>query len=163
MAAGLVADPSRGGNRGRDDPNRASPGARRGLATDGPDPDALGLAVFSVLGCLTALNAGTPAGVSVIIGTVSGITGGISRDLLTGQPAAVFTGRFYALAAIAGTALYALLIRTSFNASLAWWISVAGVFALGAYALRRDWTVATIVPTKQHDAHHALLRSDQKG
>ena len=108
--------------------------------------DALGLAVFSVLGCLTALNAGTSAGVAVIIGTISGITGGIIRDILTGQPPAVFTGRFYALAAIAGTALYALLIRTSINASLAWWISVAGVFALRAYALHRDWTIATIVP-----------------
>jgi uncharacterized membrane protein YeiH len=109
--------------------------------------DALGLAVFSVLGCLTALNAGIPAGVAVIIGTLSGITGGIIRDVLTGQPPAVFTGRFYALAAIAGTTLYALLIREGVSASLAWWISVAGVFALRAYALHRDWTVPTIGPT----------------
>src|SRR5262249_29459597 len=64
--------------------------------------DGLALAGFSVLGCHTALGAGTPAGVSVIIGTISGITGGIVRDVLTGQPPAVFTGRFYALAAIAG-------------------------------------------------------------
>jgi uncharacterized membrane protein YeiH len=109
--------------------------------------DALGLAVFSVLGCLSAVNAGTPAGIAVIIGTISGITGGIIRDVLTGHPPAVFTGRFYAVAAIAGTAFYALLIRTSINASLAWWISVVGVFALRAYALHHDWTIATISPT----------------
>jgi uncharacterized membrane protein YeiH len=109
--------------------------------------DATGLAVFSVLGCLIALDSGTPAGIGVIIGTISGITGGIIRDVLTGQPPAMFTGRFYALAAIAGTALYALLIRTSVNASLAWWISVAGVFALRAWALHREWTIATIGPT----------------
>jgi uncharacterized membrane protein YeiH len=115
--------------------------------------DALGLAVFSVLGCLTAQKAGTHAGVAVIIGTISGITGGIIRDVLTGQPPAVFTGRFYALAAIAGTALYTLLIRTRINASLAWWISVAGVFALRTYALQRDWTIATIVPRKNPEAH----------
>ena len=48
--------------------------------------DALGLAVFSVLGCLTALDAGTPAVIAVIIVTISGITGGIIRDVLTGQP-----------------------------------------------------------------------------
>ena len=111
--------------------------------------DALGLAGFSILGCHTALNAGTPAGIAVVIGTISGITGGIIRDVLTGQPPAVFTGRFYAIAAIAGTALYALLIRRSVDPSLAWWISVAGVFALRVYALHRDWTVATIGPTKQ--------------
>jgi len=116
--------------------------------------DALGLAVFSVLGCLTALNAGTPAGIAVIIGTISGITGGIIRDVLTGQPPAVFTGRFYALAAIAGTALYTLLIRTNVNASAAWWTAVPSVFALRAYALHRDWTIATIGPTKHPEAHN---------
>ena len=112
--------------------------------------DALGLAGFSVLGCLTALKAGTPAGIAVIIGTISGITGGIIRDTLTRQPPAVFTGRFYALAAIAGTALYALLIRSSANASLAWWISVASVFTLRAYAVSHDWTIATIAPQNHH-------------
>lgn len=91
----------------------------------------------------------------MIIGTISGITGGIVRDVLTGQPPAVFTGRFYALTAIAGTALYALLIRTSVSASLAWWISIAGAFALRAYALHRDWTIATIAPTKQFEAHNS--------
>lgn len=116
--------------------------------------DALGLAVFSILGCLTALNAGTTAGVAVIIGTISGITGGIVRDVLTGQPPAVFTGRFYALAAIAGTALYALLIRTSVNPSPAWWISVAGVFVLRAYALHRHWTIATIAPRTGSDPYN---------
>jgi len=108
--------------------------------------DALGLAGFSVLGCHTALNAGTSAGIAVIIGTISGITGGIIRDVLTGNPPAVFTGRFYAVAAIAGTGLYALLVRTGANASLAWWVSVAGVFTLRAFALHRDWTIATIGP-----------------
>ena len=115
--------------------------------------DAIGLAVFSVLSCLIALNDGTPAGVAVIIGTISGITGGITRDVLTRQPPAVFMGQFYALAAIAGAALYTLLIRTSIDASLAWWISVAGVFALRTYALHHDWTVATIVPRKDPEAH----------
>ena len=65
----------------------------------------------------------------------------------------MFTGQFYALAAIAGAALYTLLIRTSINASLAWWISVAGVFALRTYALHHDWTIATIVPRKNPEAH----------
>jgi uncharacterized membrane protein YeiH len=66
----------------------------------------------------------------------------------------VFTGRFYPLAAIAETALYALLIRTSVNASLAWWLSVAGVFALRAFALHRDWTIATIAPRNSPEAHN---------
>ncbi len=92
--------------------------------------DALGLAVFAVLGCLTALNAGTPAGIAVIIGTLSGITGGIMRDVLTGQTPAVLTGQVYALAAIAGTTLYALLVESGFDAGAAWWLSIAIIFGL---------------------------------
>ena len=52
------------------------------------------------------------------------------------------------LAGIAGTALYALLIRTSVETSPACWISVTGVFTLRAYPFHRDWTIATIAPTK---------------
>jgi uncharacterized membrane protein YeiH len=115
--------------------------------------DAVGLAVFSVLGCLTALNAGTPAGVAVIIGMISGITGGVIRDVLTGDPVAVFTGRFYALAAIAGTVCYTLLIRASVNPALAWWISVAGVFGLRVHALRFHWTIATVGPRDSPKRH----------
>jgi hypothetical protein len=55
------------------------------------------------------------------------------RVVHAGTPASniVFTGQFYALAAIAGTSLYVLLIRTSVNTSLARWMSVADVFASG--------------------------------
>ena len=94
MAAALVADRARRGNRGRVIPIALRLGpdvdSRRTVLM----ADALGLAGFSVLGCLTALNAWIPAGVAVIIGTISRITGGIIRDVLIGQLPAVFTRRF---------------------------------------------------------------------
>ncbi len=108
--------------------------------------DAAGLAVFAVLGALTSLNAGTSAGIAVIIGTLSGITGGILRDVLTGQPPAVFSGQVYALVAIAGTSLYVVLIRSSVNASLAWWLSIVAVFLLRILALWRNWSIASVGP-----------------
>ena len=129
---------------------RVGPGldARQAVLT----ADALGLAVFSVLSCRTALHAGAAAGIAVILGMIGGITGGIIRDVLTGRPPAVFTGQFYALAAIAGTALYVLLIRAGVNRSLAFWLSVGGVFALRAIALCRGWSVTTIGrPTSVRD------------
>ena len=110
--------------------------------------DALGLAVFAVLGALKSLDAGTSAGIAVIIGTLSGITGGDLRDLLTGRTAAVFTGQVYALVAIAGTSLYVALVRSSVDPSLAWWLSITAIFVVRVYALHRDWSIAYVGPTK---------------
>jgi uncharacterized membrane protein YeiH len=108
--------------------------------------DAAGLAVFAVLGALSSLDAGTSAGIAVVIGTLSGITGGILRDVLTDQPPAVFSGQVYALIAIAGTSLYVVLIRSSVNPSLAWWLSIVAIFLLRILALWRNWSIAYVGP-----------------
>jgi uncharacterized membrane protein YeiH len=64
--------------------------------------DALGLGLFTVLGCDTALHAGTSSVVAVILGVMGGISGGVIRDLLLTRTPVVLTGEIYALAAIAG-------------------------------------------------------------
>jgi uncharacterized membrane protein YeiH len=112
--------------------------------------DALGLAVFSTLGCLKALDAGTSAEIAVIIGTITGITGGILRDVLTGKTPAVFAGQVYALAALAGTSLYALLVRSDVNSNVAWWLGVVSIFSLRGLAVQRHWSIGTINPPKAH-------------
>jgi uncharacterized membrane protein YeiH len=111
--------------------------------------DALGLAVFSVLGCLTALNAGTSAGVAVIIGTISRH----HRNHHPRRPQRQAARRVHRAVLRARSDRrnrpLALLIRMSVNASFAWSMAVAGVFGLRVYALHRDWTIATIATTKQ--------------
>lgn len=65
--------------------------------------DAVGLGVFAVAGTQKALDYGINWPVAAILGMVSGIGGGILRDVLTAQVPSVFLSDIYAVAALAGT------------------------------------------------------------
>ncbi len=72
--------------------------------------DALGLALFSVIGAQIALAAGLRGILVVVMGTLTGVAGGVLRDVLTAEiPLVLRRGRIYATAAIAGVTLYLLL------------------------------------------------------
>lgn len=109
--------------------------------------DAVGLAAFTVVGTDVARSAGFGAGPALILGVLSGIGGGIIRDLIAGRRISVFfTGEVYALAAALGSAAF---LATS---GLGAWtpfivgIAVTLVVRLGAMAL--GWRVPTL-PTSE--------------
>jgi uncharacterized membrane protein YeiH len=71
--------------------------------------DALGLALFAISGAQIAEAAGYPAIVVVLMGTMTGVAGGVLRDVLTAQIPLILRRDIYATAAIAGIALYLVL------------------------------------------------------
>ena len=73
--------------------------------------DAVVLAFFTMVGVKKALVFGAPAPVAVTMGVVTGVAGGILRDLLTGEIPLVFRRAIYlyATAALAGGTTLALL------------------------------------------------------
>jgi len=72
--------------------------------------DALGLAVFTISGAQIAEGLDHPGVVVVIMGTLTGVAGGVVRDVLSAEiPMVLRRGRIYATAAIAGAVLYLLL------------------------------------------------------
>ena len=73
--------------------------------------DALGLGVFTAVGVTTALHAGyTSRFFAIFLGAMTGVGGGVLRDVLAGQPPYIFVKHFYACAAILG-ALVCVLLR----------------------------------------------------
>ena len=68
--------------------------------------DALGLAIFSVLGAQVALQEGAPAVVAIIMGMLTGVAGGIIRDMLSNKIPLILRQEIYATAALAGAAGY---------------------------------------------------------
>lgn len=64
--------------------------------------DAFGLALFCVTGALKALDYGLGPLPAALMGMVTGIGGGMARDLLAGRVPAVFRGELYATPALAG-------------------------------------------------------------
>lgn len=64
--------------------------------------DAAGLGVFTVAGTQKALEHGIKWPMAAILGTLSGIGGGMVRDVLTTQVPTVLRADIYAVAAVAG-------------------------------------------------------------
>lgn len=68
--------------------------------------DALGLSAFVIIGTQKVLSHGMPASVAVISGMVTGICGGMLRDILCNDIPLVLRKELYAVIALAGALLF---------------------------------------------------------
>ncbi len=101
--------------------------------------DALGLAVFAVSGAQKALVFGLDPVMAALLGMLTGIGGGMARDLLLGGMPAVLRAEIYATAALAGAAVVVIGHLLSLSALPVTVLGVLLCFALRMVAIRRDW------------------------
>lgn len=92
--------------------------------------DTVGLAIFAALGAERGMSYGMGMWGTVFAGAVSGVGGGVLRDLLTGQVPGIFyrSGDFYASAAAAGA--LAVFFLHPVHPDLALAVGVAVVIAM---------------------------------
>lgn len=74
--------------------------------------DAFGLAIFSVLGAQVALQAGAPGAVAILMGMLTGVAGGIIRDILSNEIPLILQQEIYATAALVGAGVFVILNAT---------------------------------------------------
>ena len=99
--------------------------------------DALGLALFSVAGAQIAEAAGLPAVSVVVLGTVTGVGGGVIRDVLSAEvPFVLRRGNLYASAVILGIAVYLFLESIGVPRQAASLTGMALIAALRLAAIR---------------------------
>jgi uncharacterized membrane protein YeiH len=101
--------------------------------------DGAGLGLFCVTGALKALDFGLGPVPAALMGMVTGIGGGMARDLLAGRVPVVFSSELYATPALLG-ATWAVL-GNYWDLPIGW-VALPGVaicFGLRMMALRRDW------------------------
>lgn len=104
--------------------------------------DAIGLGFFSVAGVSVANELGSPPIIAAMMGVVTGVFGGVLRDVILNEvPMVLRDGRPYALAALAGCVFYLLVLDAGVPASAATWISAALIVAVRLIAWRWDWTI----------------------
>ena len=108
--------------------------------------DTIGLATFVVLGASISLESGTSAFVAVLMGVVTGVGGGIVRDVLSGQRPIVFVGQLYAIPGILGASIHTLLDGLDVVRTVTVWLPVAFVVVLRTLAVRGDWHLPRVVP-----------------
>jgi len=86
-------------------------------------PDALGLGLFSVTGATYALEAHTSYIVASILGVITGVFGGVLRDVICNEIPIVFSRtQLYATCALAGVWTY--IILDHFGVVSAWSLSI---------------------------------------
>ncbi|KAB7740168.1 trimeric intracellular cation channel family protein [Parvibaculum sedimenti] len=112
--------------------------------------DAIGLAVFAVLGTRKALDMGISGSVAVIMGVVTGVFGGLIRDVLANRTPIILKREVYAIAALIGAALFVLLRQFDLPAGLDLWGSIAVALAIRLAALAMRWSIPTfkVEPTE---------------
>ena len=99
--------------------------------------DALALAFFAVAGTSKGLTLGFAPSVSITLGVITGVAGGIIRDTLTGRVPLVFRQDtyFYATAAMFGGLVFCLL-RNPLGEDRATWIALTSALILRLGAIR---------------------------
>lgn len=104
--------------------------------------DAGALALFTIVGATKSLALGANPGIAVVLGTVTGVAGGILRDVLLNELPLVFRPeiRLYATAALLGATVFVAAQRAAPGAD---WPMLAGVTATLAIRLAAiRWAVS---------------------
>lgn len=112
--------------------------------------DAAGLALFAVAGSQKALAYGLNPLMAALLGMLTGIGGGIVRDLLVARTPAVLRSDLYALAALAGAAIVVVGDKLSWPI-VPTTIAGAGVcFGIRLMAIRYGWNLPVARNIQSH-------------
>lgn len=109
--------------------------------------DALGVAFFTIGGVQIAQQTGLSGLIAILMGTITGVAGGVARDVLCAEiPLILRRGNLYATATIVGAALYLVLGRLGVPRDPAGLIGMGTIVAvrLGAIIWRLELPVLTL-------------------
>lgn len=106
--------------------------------------DSMGLAIFAIDGVnrAHACGFGENAYLSVFVGMLTAVGGGVIRDIMAGEIPVILKKRIYALAAFLGCLVYQIIIEHSFmSESTALIISILLIFAVRILATIFRWNL----------------------
>jgi uncharacterized membrane protein YeiH len=104
--------------------------------------DAAGLGLFAVAGTLKALELGTTPLTAVLVGVLTGVGGGVLRDLLAGDPPRLLAEReWYATPAVLGATAFAAAWTAGLDGPVTTWSCVGLIATLRILGLARGWQV----------------------
>jgi uncharacterized membrane protein YeiH len=108
--------------------------------------DAFGLAAFSVMGTETAFLYGFSdnALLAVLLGILTGVFGGVFRDVLTSTTPYIFKKHVYALASIAGSAVYYMLRLWIAETLIPSIVALAVVVVMRLLAAKYRWSLPKV-------------------
>jgi len=103
--------------------------------------DALGLALFVVMGTQKALEYGVAEVTAIIMGMMTGCFGGMIRDVLANNVPFILKKELYAMCCIAGGSVYILTIPWFDSKQVAAILAFCTVFLLRLAAIKWKWQI----------------------
>src|SRR5690606_11702955 len=107
--------------------------------------DALGLVVFTVIGCRVAMAMALPVTIVLLSGMLTGCAGGVLRDVLCNDIPLLFRSELYASASLLTGPLYFTTLHAGAPDAWAMACGMAAGLALRLMALRWNWQMPRFV------------------
>jgi uncharacterized membrane protein YeiH len=101
-------------------------------------PDAMGLAIFSVIGTMSALMIGSPWIIASFMGMVTGVMGGVIRDMMCDVTPIAFKSQLNAGLAWAGSFILILLLDSGMDPIISTIIIGTSIFISRLLAIKYD-------------------------
>ncbi|WP_434116047.1 trimeric intracellular cation channel family protein [Paraburkholderia caffeinilytica] len=106
--------------------------------------DALGLVAFTIIGCKVALAGQFPLAIAVMAGLITGVCGGLLRDIICNEIPLVLRRELYACVALLTAVLYLGLLELRMAPASATGVALGCGFALRLLAIRFHWGLPVI-------------------
>jgi len=108
--------------------------------------DAIGLAIFTVTGTTIALGAGLSPVPSTLLGMLTGIGGGVLRDILAAEVPLVLRSEIYAVASLFGAIIITLANLAGVLGPPAEIVAALATFVLRMVSVWRGWKIPIAHP-----------------
>jgi uncharacterized membrane protein YeiH len=113
--------------------------------------DSIGLGIFAVVGSKTAIVNGYGDNwfLVIFVGVLTGVGGGLLRDVMADTTPMIFRKRIYAIAAMAGSMIYVILLK---------WLPESGAMLLGTVTV---FTIRTLASIRRWDLPVYVLEQEE--
>jgi uncharacterized membrane protein YeiH len=122
--------------------------------------DAAGLALFAVTGASKAVAHGLNPVMAIVLGMVTGIGGGMVRDVLLAELPTVLRAELYAVAALAAAAIVVVGHMLQLPVAPVTAVAVIFCFSLRVVAMRRGWRLPVAKFNDRHNPNDAKAASN---
>lgn len=107
--------------------------------------DALGLVAFSLIGCAIAREMQLSPFICMISGMMTGVFGGVLRDVLCNEIPLVFQKELYAVVSLLTAGAYWLLLSWGVSVNVSISVCLVGGFSLRMVAIYKSWEIPKFI------------------
>lgn len=119
--------------------------------------DALGLAVFTIIGTQKAMALGFSDPISIMTGVMTGVVGGVIRDVLVGEVPLIFRKEIYATASFVGASIFLVLHHLNFSIDFVIVLSMLLILTIRVWAIMAQYELPIFISYKSQENNESNL------